>query len=197
MALTLNQMRENCQKAREALRRAREQHFALGAFNIDNQDTLIAIARAARALRGEETPISRTKLWAPPEPKDGEEDAEAVKRHHDYSVPGTAFRTEMNTRSFLTLGLESSPPVLVEGSDVLLPVPYGVDNVIRIPKENALLAGFAWPESVERLSGSSWLVVENAGQGRVITFAGEPYFRSFWSGTLPLLLNGALYSPSF
>lgn len=49
MALTLNQMRNNCQKARDAMRRAREQHFALGAFNIDNQETLIAIARAAKA----------------------------------------------------------------------------------------------------------------------------------------------------
>jgi fructose-bisphosphate aldolase class II len=49
MPLTLNQMRQNCQAARDAMRRAREQHFALGAFNIDNQETLIAIARAAKA----------------------------------------------------------------------------------------------------------------------------------------------------
>lgn len=49
MALTLNQMRENSARARDAMRRARDQHFALGAFNIDNQDTLIAIARAAKA----------------------------------------------------------------------------------------------------------------------------------------------------
>lgn len=49
MALTLNQMRQSCQKARDAMHRAREQHFALGAFNIDNQETLIAIARAAKA----------------------------------------------------------------------------------------------------------------------------------------------------
>lgn len=49
MSLTLNQMRENCQRARSAMYRAREQHFAIGAFNIDNQDTLIAIARAAKA----------------------------------------------------------------------------------------------------------------------------------------------------
>lgn len=47
--MTLEQMRQNCQLARDAMRRAREQHFALGAFNIDNQDTLIAIARAAKA----------------------------------------------------------------------------------------------------------------------------------------------------
>ncbi len=49
MPLTLRQMRENCQKARQAMARARSEHFALGAFNIDNQETLIAIARAAKA----------------------------------------------------------------------------------------------------------------------------------------------------
>lgn len=40
-------MRQNCAKAREALMRARTEHFALGAFNLDNQETLIAVARAA------------------------------------------------------------------------------------------------------------------------------------------------------
>lgn len=49
MALTLKKMRQNCTSARNAMHRAREQHFALGAFNIDNQETLIAIARAAKA----------------------------------------------------------------------------------------------------------------------------------------------------
>lgn len=47
MPLSLNQMRENCQKARVAMQRARKEHFALGAFNLDNQETLIAVARAA------------------------------------------------------------------------------------------------------------------------------------------------------
>jgi fructose-bisphosphate aldolase, class II len=49
VGLSLSEIRENCKKARNAMNRAREQHFALGAFNIDNQDTLIAIARAAAA----------------------------------------------------------------------------------------------------------------------------------------------------
>jgi fructose-bisphosphate aldolase class II len=49
MPLTLKQMRENCAQAREAMSRARAEHFALGAFNIDNQETLVAIARAAKA----------------------------------------------------------------------------------------------------------------------------------------------------
>lgn len=49
MSLTLRQIRENCQKARDAMARARAEKFALGAFNLDNQETLIAVARAAQA----------------------------------------------------------------------------------------------------------------------------------------------------
>jgi len=49
MPLTLTKMRQNSLRARQAMHRARKEGYALGAFNIDNQDTLIAIARAAKA----------------------------------------------------------------------------------------------------------------------------------------------------
>ena len=47
MSLTLSQIRKNCDNARNAMARARSEHFALGAFNLDNQETLKAVARAA------------------------------------------------------------------------------------------------------------------------------------------------------
>jgi fructose-bisphosphate aldolase class II len=47
MPLTLRQIRTNCQDARATFARARTEHFALGAFNLDNQETLIAVAKAA------------------------------------------------------------------------------------------------------------------------------------------------------
>lgn len=50
MGLTIKQIRENCIKARHLMQRARQQHFAVGAFNVDNQETLIAVARAAQKL---------------------------------------------------------------------------------------------------------------------------------------------------
>lgn len=49
MPLTLRQIRKNCEAARATMQRARTEHFALGAFNLDNQETLIAVARAAAA----------------------------------------------------------------------------------------------------------------------------------------------------
>lgn len=49
MSQSIRQIRENCIKARHLMQRSRQQKFAVGAFNIDNQETLIAIARAAQA----------------------------------------------------------------------------------------------------------------------------------------------------
>jgi fructose-bisphosphate aldolase class II len=51
MALTLREMRENTAAARELMRRARAEKFAVGAFNLDNQETLKAVARAALAKK--------------------------------------------------------------------------------------------------------------------------------------------------
>jgi fructose-bisphosphate aldolase class II len=50
VGLTINQIRENTTRARHLMQRSRAQHFAVGAFNIDNQETLIAVARAAQKL---------------------------------------------------------------------------------------------------------------------------------------------------
>lgn len=51
MGLTIREIRDNTTRARHLYQRARAQHFAVGAFNIDNQETLIAIAKAAHALQ--------------------------------------------------------------------------------------------------------------------------------------------------
>lgn len=48
--MTINEIRANTTKARHLMQRSRTQRFAVGAFNIDNQETLIAIARAAQKL---------------------------------------------------------------------------------------------------------------------------------------------------
>ncbi len=49
MSHTIAEMRKNTARARELMERARKDHFAVGAFNIDNQETMIAVAEAAKA----------------------------------------------------------------------------------------------------------------------------------------------------
>jgi fructose-bisphosphate aldolase class II len=49
MPLTLQQMRENCHKARQRMEQARAEHWAFGAFNLDDEPTLKAVVLAAKA----------------------------------------------------------------------------------------------------------------------------------------------------
>jgi fructose-bisphosphate aldolase class II len=51
MSLSIQQIRDNTVRARHLMQRSRSQKFAVGAFNIDNQETLIAVARAAQKLQ--------------------------------------------------------------------------------------------------------------------------------------------------
>ena len=49
MSRSLSQIRTDCIKARALMERSRRDKFAVGAFNIDNQETLVAVCRAAKA----------------------------------------------------------------------------------------------------------------------------------------------------
>lgn len=48
---TLKQIRQNTANARKLMQKTRSEHFAVGAFNVDNQETMIAIAKAAQKLQ--------------------------------------------------------------------------------------------------------------------------------------------------
>ncbi len=48
MPLSIREIRDDCIRARHLMQRSRQQKFAVGAFNVDNQDTLVAICRAAQ-----------------------------------------------------------------------------------------------------------------------------------------------------
>lgn len=49
MPITLQQVRKNCAQARARMEQARAERWAFGAFNLDDQPTLKAVAAAARA----------------------------------------------------------------------------------------------------------------------------------------------------
>ncbi len=50
MSLGIREIRDNTTRARHLMQRSRQQKFAVGAFNIDNQETLVAVARAAQKM---------------------------------------------------------------------------------------------------------------------------------------------------
>jgi hypothetical protein len=160
--------------------------------------TLVAVKGASAFLRDKDVEISKLRPWDSSRPEEEKSEAEKRdQRYHEFRVPGSAFRTAMNERSYLTYGVPRSPAVLIEGTAAYLPVSHRVDNIVTVAQDDPLVSGVAWPESLERIAGAAYVVAEPMGRGSVITFADEPHFRLFWRATLPLFLNAVLYSPSF
>jgi hypothetical protein len=156
---------------------------------------IVAVKGAHSFLREKDVDISKLKPWEPA--KKDEKDPAAEQRYNDFRIPGSAFRTTMNERSYLTFGLPRPPAVLVEGSDAFLPLAHRIDNILTIDATDPLISGVAWPESIDRIKGSVYVATEKFGRGQVITFADDPNYRLFWRGTLPVFLNAVLYGPSF
>ena len=160
--------------------------------------TLVTVGDAGKFLREKETDVSKLKAWEPPKKGDKkDEEPKQDERYNEPRVPGAAFRTSMNERTYLTFGVPRPPAVLIEGTNAFTPVAHKIDNIVTIDAKDPLVSGVAWPESLERLKGAIYLVSEPYGRGNVITFADQPNYRLFWRGTLPLFLNAVLYSPSF
>ncbi|MDX1582356.1 MAG: M14 family metallopeptidase, partial [Thermoanaerobaculia bacterium] len=157
--------------------------------------TLVAIKGAADALRGEEQGLTEVQTRSVQEE---DESPSGSARYYEPSIPGAVFATEVRRRDHLSFGIhDSDPPVLLDGSTALELAPYAAANIVTISESDPLLAGLAWPESIEKIAGSAWLTSERVGRGRIITFADEPHYRLFWKGTLPFFLNAVMYTPSF
>jgi fructose-bisphosphate aldolase class II len=48
--MTIDEIKKNCELARQLMQRTRDEHFAVGALNVDNQETLVAICKTAQKL---------------------------------------------------------------------------------------------------------------------------------------------------
>jgi hypothetical protein len=163
---------------------------------------LVAIGDSIEWLQKHE--MTEIKSWEPEKKAEGEEneDPEGGETEVEKSLgsrpiftPGAILATQMRPNHPLTLGLRTSPKVLYEGTVVLKTTGDPRKDVL-VAEGDPVVAGFAWPEAEERLSGSLLVGMETRGRGGVVLFAQDPAFRLFWRATTPLLLNAILYGPS-
>ena len=105
----------------------------------------------------------------------------------------------LDTTHWLTLGYDRNRmPVFIDGDTFWRPSKGGA-NVVTFtdPVDSLVLSGFTWPDNTARLlKGSTWAVVENQGNGRVVLFLGDPLFRAFWRGPAKMVTNAILIGPN-
>src|SRR5262245_39752519 len=114
----------------------------------------------------------------------------------DFYCPGSILRTQIDSTSPLTFGLEKESIAWFENS----PAFEITDNtnarvIASYPASgNPLLSG--WILGDEKVRGKAALVEIKVGQGRVILFGFRPQYRGQSLATFPLLFNAMLTSKS-
>lgn len=157
---------------------------------------LITLDGATSGIANERSGLSRLRpLQA------GERDTSRVGAPLPVNVPGAALRAIADTLSPLMAGVRTSEfPVMVSGSSVLS-IPGDVrpgEAVLRLaPRDRLRISGYLWPEAWDRLPGAAWLWTERVGQGRVISFAGDPNYRDLWRGLHTIFANAVLLGGSY
>jgi hypothetical protein len=114
-------------------------------------------------------------------------------------IPGAIFRATLDTTQWLTLGYDRAQlPVFIDGDTFWKPSKSGANAAaFTDPADSLVLSGFTWPDNTARLlKGTTWSVVENQGNGRVVLFLSDPLFRAFWRGPAKLLTNAILIGPN-
>lgn len=178
---------------------------------------LVGIGGGAALLREKDLGLSQASEWKPPREKQSEKKTqepassdepkkaaakatpadEADIENRRIRIPGAIFRTHGKPEHFLLFGSPDSPRVLLATDAPLVPPADPFETVVSIEREKPLASGHAWPEAIDRMSGTPYLIAEPAGKGWAITFLDDPNFRGFWLGTSLLFGNAAILAPSF
>jgi hypothetical protein len=112
-----------------------------------------------------------------------------------FSPQGAILRADLKAEHWICGGVGNRVPVMVKTDLVLLGKEPGQVLGRFASDDNLRLSGVLWPEAVERLSGSSYLIREAHGRGQFISFLGNPAYRAGFHGSARLLINAALLGP--
>lgn len=172
-----------------------------------DEDVGLTAAPKYSQRRKEAGEVEDPYMEAPPaqeEEKSDEKGKEGKKEKYEVErlmrVPGAIVRVRLDDRSFLSWGYpDLFIPALVNSSDVYEPISddQGIAAARYYGKDELLLAGHMWEESLELLPGKAYAWHEYAGGGMVICFAEEPTFRASYDGLDRLVFNAIIYPSVF
>jgi hypothetical protein len=113
-------------------------------------------------------------------------------------VPGTIMNATVDSPEHpLAWGYDAPAMPVMVWSALALDAAAGAEAPIRIADAAAArVSGFAFPESIEHVAGSPYVLRERHGEGAVVLFLDDPLFRLFWDGLGRLFFN-AVFNARF
>jgi hypothetical protein len=120
-------------------------------------------------------------------------DADAFQRQ--FMPRGAVLRVHLDEEHWLGFGTGPWLPAYVYTSYAYLSK-RPVETAARFaPADDLRLSGLLWPEARTRWEETAYLTRESLGDGQVILFTSDPFFRASYYGTRRLLINSMLLGP--
>jgi hypothetical protein len=173
---------------------------------ISEGGTLILIKRAA--LWATQKPVALLSVQAknkpsavqtgvkPADKPPADSAAEPAQQPADPS-PGVFLRAGVFREHWLTFGCPDAMDVFYQGNVMLAPpdAAKGRGLVTFAAPTGVLTSGFCWPETLELVAQTPYLLHESQGAGHVVAFTDDPNFRAMYPATQRLFLNAVLFGP--
>jgi len=174
---------------------------------VSDGGTLVLVKRAALwatqkpvALLGVQAKNKPARLPAESKPAAdkpaGEATAEPAAEPAD-AAPGAFLKADVFREHWLTFGCADTLDVFYQGNVILTPpdLAKGRSLVTFAAASDALASGFCWPETLELVARTPYLLYEAQGAGHVVAFTDDPNFRAMYPASQRLFLNAVLFGP--
>ena len=111
--------------------------------------------------------------------------------------PKCFFHISQNRHKPLTFGCLDAVDVFYQGNVILSPpdVSKGRSLVTFAARPAVLTSGFCWPETLDLVAETPYLLYESLGAGHVVAFTDDPNYRAMYPVSQRLFLNAVLFGP--
>ena len=121
--------------------------------------------------------------------------ASAEAREGAKVIGGSIYRVDLDTSHPLGFGYTDRDLLVYRNSNTLLKQSKNPYSNVAVYKKNPLVSGYISKENLEKLPGTSSIMVSKVGSGKVISFVDNPNFRGTWYGTNKLFFNALFFGP--
>jgi len=115
-------------------------------------------------------------------------------------LPGTILRAQLDPKHWLAFGYGARTNLIAQSRNIYEPIKIdtGLNVATYLPDPDELLvSGVAWPEELNLIAGTPYLMYQPLGRGHIVAFAEDPNFRAYFDGLNLLFVNAVMLGPGY
>ncbi|RYY56173.1 MAG: peptidase M14 [Chitinophagaceae bacterium] len=109
-------------------------------------------------------------------------------------INGGVFIADIDTTHPIAFGLHNRKLFLTKNSQTILQPSRNKYANVAIYEPQSYVGGYVSAKNKARINNTAAILVSQQGQGKVVSFADDPTYRSYWHGTDRLLINAIYFA---